>query len=251
MKIPKHITPDNLKDAIVEIKYTASVPFEVAFGLFYKTFDDTYTYTNRPIGNQQLPVPMPMPFNLPQELKISFGEQTLFYNDKIKIELKPNSIIFNCLKEYITWDKYKPEIEKVLNQLTEAKIIENYTRIGIRYINVYPNIDLKNCIKFSFSFGMPEINSETYTFHSEFKVDDLRVNLNLNNKLQIISPKAFLNQVAIAPISIIDIDVIKENFSETDINKLLQNIEEVHIKEKDIFFNLLNENFLATLNPIY
>jgi uncharacterized protein (TIGR04255 family) len=260
MKIPKLISPDNLKDAIVEVKYAATkTPFEVAIGLFYKSLDDTYTYTNRPVGIPQLPnwpigisqLPITLPLYLPPELKLTFGGQSFFYNNKIKIELKPNSIIFNCFKEYITWKKYKPEIEKVLSQLAKANIIENYTRVGIRYVNVYPDIDFKDCIKFSYTLGMPEINSETYTFHSEFKVDDLKVNLNLSNKLQTISAKSIPGQVAVTPVSIIDVDVIKDNFNETEYKNILPYIETIHTKEKEIFFNLLEDKFLETLNPIY
>lgn len=249
MKIPKKISPDRIKDSIVEIKYTSKLPFEVALGIFYKSLDDTYTYTNRPVGKQQLPNALPL--NLLEKFEIQVGSRPLFFNDKIKIELQPNSIIFNSLNDYVSWDVYKFEIKKVLSQISMAGVVENYTRIGIRYISEYPNIDLKDCVKFSFSFGMPDIISDTFTFHSEFKQNDLRIILNISNNLSVLSPKSSSNQLAISQLSNIDIDVIMENITEQSFESLLSKIEVVHQKEKEVFFNLLSETFLATLNPIY
>ena len=249
MKIPKKISPDRIKDSIVEVRYTSKIPFEVAVGMFYKSLDDTYTYTNRPIGKQQIPSALRL--NLLEKLEIQIGSRPLFFNDKIKIELQPNSIIFNSLNDYVSWDIYKPEIEKVLSQLSKADVIDKYTRIGVRYISEYPNLDLKDCVKFSFSFGMPDIKSETFTFHSEFKQNELRIILNLSNNLSVLSPKSTSNQVAITQVSNIDIDVIMENIAEESFESLLSKTEVVHQKEKEIFFNLLSDKFLESLNPVY
>jgi len=249
MNIPKKISPDRIKDAIVEVKYSTNIPFEVVIGMFYKSLDETYYYTNRPLGKQQLTGVLPV--NFLEKIEIQIGNRALFYNDKIKIELQPNSIIFNCLNDYISWDIYKPEIEKVLSQLSNAGVIETYTRVGVRYISEYPNIDLKDCVKFSFSFGMPDIVSDTYTFHSEFKNGGLRIILNLNNKLPIVNSKNPSTQLPITQISNIDIDVIMENLALVNNKELLESIETTHLKEKEVFFNLLNENFLASLNPVY
>lgn len=249
MKIPVKISPDRIKDAFVEVKYTSKVPFEVAVGMFYKSLDETYIYTNRSIGKQQLPSALPL--NLSERLKIQIGSRPLFYNDKIKIELQPNSIIFNCLNAYISWDLYKLEIEKVLTQLEKADVFETYIRVGVRYISEYPNIDLTDCVKFSFSFGMPDIVSETYSFHSEFKQDSFRIILNLNNKLPVLSPKSSSDQLDVTPISNIDIDVIMENLKISSNKELLECIDKTHLKEKEVFFNLLKEEFLDSLNPVF
>ncbi len=53
-------------------------------------------------------------------------------------------------------------------------------------------------------------------------------------------------------ISIIDIDVIKD-FSpiESSKNVILNKIDNAHTIEKEIFFTLLKNDFLKTLNPEY
>lgn len=249
MKVPKHISPDRIKDSVVEVKYSSKISFEVILGIFYQSLDETYMYTNRPIGAQQIAGPLPL--ESIQQFQIHIGNRPLFYNDKIKIELQPNSIIFNCVGKYISWDIYKVEIEKVLSQLSKSKVVDVFTRVGVRYISEYPNINLKDCVKFSFTFGLPEIKSDTYTFHSEFIEDDIKIILNLNNNLQVLNKKMASDQLDLSTISNIDVDVIIENLSEQSFENLLKKIDSAHSKEKEIFFSILREDFLLSLNPVY
>jgi uncharacterized protein (TIGR04255 family) len=249
MKLPKKISPDRIKDSIVEVRYAVDVPFEIAVGIFYQSLDDTYTYTNSPLGQQTFPASLPANFS--QEITLSLGTQSIFYNDKIKVQLKANSIIFNCLDRYISWKEYRHEIEKVLNQFAKAEVIKNFVRIGVRYISEYPKTDLQNCVKFSFTFGAPDIKSNTYAFSSDFLSDDFRIILNLKNKLPVIKQDSKEASSVITPVSIIDIDVILDKLDITDNSSLLANIDKVHLRQKELFFNLLKEEFLKTLNPEY
>ncbi len=260
MKIPKKISPDRIKDAIVEIRYSTSLHFELVPGIFFNCLDDSYTYTNRPIGkipgqtnlhrpvgikhseaNLHLTVP-----GLPPELFL--GGQSIFYNEKIKIQILPNSLIFNIINEYISWENYRTEIEKALSQLIHSNVFEKFFRIGIRYISEYPNHDLHSCVRFDFSFGMPSIKSDKYLFQSEFNVDQLRVILNLKHKQPTLNAKDISQPTTT---SVIDLDLISDNLDFSDITSLLGQIDMVHSKEKEIFFNLLKEDFLKTLNPVY
>ena len=73
-----------------------------------------------------------------------------------------------------------------------------------------------------------------------------RVILNLSSKIPALnsdSPKK--------TISSIDIDVISDNFEIVDLASLYNLIDKVHNIEKITFFNLLQEDFLKSLNPQY
>jgi len=247
MKIPQKIYPDRITNAIVEVRYTSKIPFEILVGLFFNALDDTYNYINKlnPTSKNQ---------SEPDQIGIHLSSsQFLFYNDKIKIQLQPNSIVFNCIKSYILWSNYLPEIEKVLKQLLTTNGIESFVRIGLRYISEYPNIDLQSCIKFSFSFGMPEIQSKTYSFKSEFEYKGNKIVLNLHNKLPVLKNNSSNNLPDTQQLTLIDIDVIKSDikFPAQDFQSLISNIDTVHSSEKEIFFKLLNDEFLNTLNPVY
>lgn len=244
MKLPRKIDPDRIKDSIVEVKFTSHLPYEIYLGQIYQSLDETYKYTNRPtLGQKNIQLPV----DFPRELKLTFGAPlSLFFNDKIKFEIQPGSIVFNCIENYINWDIYFPEIVKVLNQIHTSNCIVSYNRIGLRYISEYSEIDLTSITKFSFSFGMPDISSENYSFRSEYKEDNFRVILNLSNKIPVLNEDSQKKTV-----SSIDIDVISENFEINDLASLFAIIDKVHTIEKTTFFKLLQENFLKSLNPIY
>jgi uncharacterized protein (TIGR04255 family) len=126
--------------------------------------------------------------------------------------------------------------------------MEVISRIGVRYISEYPNFNLTSCINFDFSFGRPDIRSDNYSFRTEFKDKDRRYILNLVNSLPVIQGTASTKFL-----SAIDIDVIKENIS-IDVSKgieIIDVINELHQSEKELFFSLLKDDFLKTLNPVY
>lgn len=249
MNLPIKITPDSIRDSIIEIKYSSPIPFEVLVGFIYSALDNSYKYTNQPNTlnkNQQIA--------LQQEqgvVEFQLGVQNLFFTDTVKLDIRPNSLIFNCLNGYKGWNIYKAEIEKTLEQISKIKEIEKYNRIGVRYISEYPETDITNCTKFNFSFGIPNVVSDTYVFRTEFMSNNFRVILTLQHKAQILTGKLDNNIAETKPISIIDIDVIADNLSFESYAELLLLIDKIHTTEKEIFFDIMDEEYLKTLNPVY
>ncbi len=248
MTLPKKITPDRIKQAIVEFRYSSKRPFEVLLGTFFNAMDDTYTYTNRPLPQPKGAI---LPTENSQGITLQFGGKSLFYNDKITVALLPNSIVFSCLNEYIGWETYSAEIERVILALNNTNVITHFTRVGIRYVSEYPNINLQECIKFEFTFGMAQVRSDSYVFRTEFNLDPFRIVLNLNNKVPVLS-QSDVNQFLITPTSIIDIDVLADGLNTNDTTELFEVMNRAKKMEKEIFFGyLIREEFLKTLNPEY
>jgi uncharacterized protein (TIGR04255 family) len=236
MVLPKKIDSRCVKDAIIEIRYSSKLPFEVLVGYIFKSIDDNFTYSNRPINPQE-------------QLNFQFSIQHLFFNEKIKFQLQPNSIIFNCLNEYVLWDEYLPQIENVINQILKIEEIDSFTRVGVRYISEFEMVDFKDTLNFNFSFNQPSIASNTYSFKSEFEIDKGFVIFQLHNKLRLIqnaeNSDVFFSQI--------DIDVVNQNLSVLRENhiELFRIIDDLHSIEKRLFFDLLKPEFLKSLNPVY
>ncbi|MDI9358516.1 MAG: TIGR04255 family protein [Phycisphaerales bacterium] len=249
MKTPKKISPNGIVDAIVEIRYTLNYPFEIALGIFYSHINDTYQYTSRPPMINLIPQSNQV---VDQRMPLQLGMRSIFFNEKIKIEITAGSIIFNCLNEYISWDNYKIEIESFLKQLSNGNVIQSFNRVGIRYISHYPKNTITDITKFRFSLGMSELPSDTFSFHSEYKMNDYKVILNLNNQIAVFRANE-KGEIVNTPTSVIDIDVIDEGFAEPNSNwsAIISKIEKAHLKEKEIFFSLLRESFLSTLKTEY
>lgn len=237
MQVPKKISPDRIVDSIVEIKYNTKAPFEVVIGMIFNALDSSYLYTNRHLPKVNFGGNIPI-LNVP-----------IFYNEFIKIELQPNSIIFNCIKNYIGWGNYKAEIEKALHQiLTANSIIESFIRIGVRYVSEYENMSISDITKYSFTFGMPLVISKSYGFNTQFEYDGMNVVVNLKNNTPLLLPN---HQQKVTTISNIDVDVIKQIDKITSVENLIPEIEKVKQNQKIVFFSMLSENFLKTLDPQY
>lgn len=247
MKVPKKIYPDNIQDSFVEIKYTSDLPLVILIGIIYKALDDSYTFTIKPlsINGTQTEIPEGFPFEV--------SGQNIFFNEKITILFINNSIIFNCLDQYISWSYFFPEIKNAFSQIINSGVINTITSIGLRYVSKYSGADLRESINFNFSFGMPEIASKSYSFNSQFGYKGENVNLNLHHMVKYISNKGIVNTNVSDKVSLIDIDVISAdtNIESKDSLKVFSKIDLLHTIEKEIFFGLLKPDFLETLKPEY
>lgn len=244
MKLPIKISPDHIKQSIVEVTYESSLPYEILLGYIFKSLDKSYNYTSYPVQTVD---------RLNNEIPVQFGVQDLFFTDKIKIQLYPRSILFNCLDTYLGWEEYRAEIIKALEQILTIEELNKFVRVGIRFISEYPEIDITNCSKFNFTFGIPEIKSNTFNFRSEFLWDGINVVLNLQHLVpkQTLTQNKNENIIVVKPTSTIDINVISEGLQIDNLNDLLKIIDLNHSKEKEVFFNILNSEYLATLSPVY
>jgi uncharacterized protein (TIGR04255 family) len=246
IELPKIIHPHNLKETVVEIKYDSDLPFEVLVGIFFNAFDESYYYTNRPLKQQKISSPS----FIQNGIAIQLGVSSIIYNDIISLLIQPNSFVFNVLENYPGWEIYINEIKKAIVVLTSTDKIKFFTRVGLRYISEYEEKDLNECIKYSFSFGLPDTESETNAFKSQFIYKNKRVILNLNNKLPV-NKSRNPQKIEIVKLSTIDIDVLDEKIKTNDIEQLYYIIEGNHQIEKEIFFSMIKEEFLKSLNPQY
>lgn len=240
MKIPKKITPDRIKDAIVEIRYKSELPFEVIPGYIFKALDDSYRYMMRPTANVP-PEASGIPFQLVNHL---------FHKDQVKIVLKPGSFVFNCLESYVSWSRYLPEITGFLDQIEDSGVVEKFTRVGLRYVSIYANMDILPVLNFDYQLDLEEYSPKYMHFNSEFAYKGNTVILNIANQ----APKDGSSQLAnkSPSLSAIDIDVIRNITVEPqDRNTLISHLETVHDIEKEIYFSLLTEEFISTLKPQY
>jgi uncharacterized protein (TIGR04255 family) len=235
-KLPKKISPDHIRDAFIQIRYIPIVPVDAVLGLVFKALDHNYVYqNNRPY----------YPENNGFEVQIGNNVQ-VFLTEKISIQLQPYSIIFNLApgKSYIGWHDYITEVQKFLNYIENIGVFAKIDSIGIRYISEYINKDINEMVDFKFGFGMPEVNSKTYSFKSEFELENHRIILNLHNKL----PKnAIANNFNVENefLTHIDIDVISQtlNIINGFCSNILIQLNITHSLEKQIFWSLLKETY--------
>ncbi len=238
MKIPKKITPDFIRDSFVEIRFASEYPFEVTLGIFVNAFEGTdfQFATKLPTANRALSKEQ-------SELEKLFTLSTFFlYNDKIKIQFQPGTIIFNCLEDYVNWQNYMPLIQDSMQRIQDSKVVHVFERVGLRYINEFKGYDLNKILNFSIPFTLENHEFRVATSKIEFNSDGYRVNVGVTSH-PVVEGESKSN--------LLDIDVFRSGLNITKSDELFPIIETCHVKEKTVFFSLLNPEFLSSLNPEY
>ena len=127
------------------------------------------------------------------------------------------------------------------------EIIEQYTRIGIRYISEFTDTDILENIEFSYSLPTLEENIQHGNFQLQLMQKPYRIILNLASKIPYKEQNDTQNRFK----SVIDIDVIQDNLGDKTLGEALQSLNAIHRKEKEVFFKLLKPTFLESLQPEY
>jgi len=242
MQVPVKITPDRIRDSIVQVFFQSSVPTEAFVGVFYQQLTNLgWKYANRP--NEAVPS---------KGLMIEFANSTqhFFLKEEVRFQLNNNhSVAFNCNNNYIGWKQYSVYIKEVLDNIFKSGIIISFVRIGIRYISEFPGIDILEKLKFRISVPNQEKISNS-SYRLAFDDDDIVKTVNIASKIP--ARTSFIDQDAeIQFVSLLDIDVVKKTLSVADPEELWKELDDLHAMEKEIFFGLLDPDFLKSLSPQY
>ncbi len=235
MKIPKKID-DRLKNSIVQIHFESNIPSGTILGYFHDIFSKEVQFMS-----SRTPV-------ISNGKVIGIEETTpiIVTNDKnFTILIQDNIITFDLVDGYKGWNTYIENIKKYMFPIFESNIINKVNQIGVRYISNFDEIIIFEHINANIhlDFIKTEIKGQA---RFEFSMHNNIVLLNLISGSNIISSNSESPKLG----SIIDIDVIqKPNINSID--ELIKIADEIHEVEKNIFFSLLKDSFLSTLNPIY
>lgn len=239
MKIPLKITPDHIRDSIIQIFFESEIPYIPSIGYFHSyLLSMGYDYTSSQMKHSKN-----------NELDLSFLNHLFVSNSKgIKLNIHPNgSLIFNCISTYPGWTVYSQEIEIVISKFIEVGLIKSVSRIGVRYTSEFPDLNILDKINFYFSSNIIQDKTINGKFNVEFPYGDCRVILNIISNAPVLP---FVNNNGTS-ISLIDIDVIIEGLKLAKVSDILNIINNLHEIQKINFFSLLKNDFLETLNPIY
>lgn len=239
-KIPKQID-DRLKDAIVNIEFVPSVPPETVIGYFHNALRDELSIA--PPQNK---------FNFLNNSVTFETSQSYFItkNGPFRIDVTGQGITFNLLGSYTGWHDYFPVVGKNLKSLFDLNIIQEVTRVSIRYINQFDNVRIYEHIQGNISIGSIPDNSRGQ-MRVEFQKNQFSVITTIVNGYSAATLNLGLNPDT--EFSLIDVDVIKLFPPKTKLSyeEVISTLESAHDTEKDCFFSLLKEEFIQTLNPIY
>ena len=239
MNLPKRIHPDPIIESACEIRYDLNIIQDATFGIIYNSLKDRYPKIEKlPI----LQIPEAIRFNDP---KFKYQAQYKIYNDKFNVLIGAYSCSVSKRDEYPGWNKFFNEILFVFNNIKDLKIIGKLNRFGLRYIDFFENINIFEKIKLDLN-----INGEKKIKNNQFitileELDDFKLLFQVSN-----SAEQFKENVKIKG-SVLDVDIELKKIDETFFENLDSILNEAHLKSKEYYFRLLNDDFLESLNPEY
>jgi len=234
---PKKITPNPLVSSTIEIRFKTDKECNTIFKLFFgKLSDKLPDFENA---------------TLPKELRAKHAElkyypDYIFSNTDYSISFNENFISFENLTEYQLWENYYGFFNEILQLILGAGVIEQIERIGVRYQSRFNVEDFSSVINHvpSMNIGMEVQKNDFISYTSKIKSDGYDLLLRLKNN---ITESIFDSDEEQG--HLIDIDVsISESLNHGQITIC---VNKAHELLKKLFFGLLKEDFIKTLNPEY
>ncbi len=239
MQIPKKIYPCPIAEAIFEIRFESSLPDDAIFGVIYNGFKDDYQEFSK------LPI-----LQLPEIIRTK--DAALFHKPHYKlqkgnflIQIGPKVLSLVNLKEYSGWAALAPKISEVFAKLSVTEAVKSVTRIGLRYINVFEGLDIYKNTSLRLFLREKDLGAHQTDLTFEFVKENCSIRVRIANAAMIEV------QGAVTQGSVIDIDVVYNKTCEEFFKNISKLASILHDEEKWMFFNLLDDAFLETLNPDY
>lgn len=236
MKVPISISPNPLFTSTIEIRFTTTSNKQELFQKMTSAF--LQDLPNLEVGK------------IPQELKANqeqfkFAADYTLKNDDYSLSFSTNSISFEHISEYKYWPTYFAFIKNCLDKVFELKFIEKIERCGVRYGSILDGLHNPKDVLIDLpKLEINNLSSNFAGFQSIFKTENSTLYLQ-------ISANAKLNKGNVLRTGLyIDID---SSYSKTiqPNNEIYSILDKLHKDQKELFFGLLKEDFIQTLNPKY
>ncbi|MBK9441316.1 MAG: TIGR04255 family protein [Comamonadaceae bacterium] len=246
-QLPSKLAKEPLIDVIFEIRFSSSFPGSAVLpGLLLSKLKEVSNFEAMPIAQ------------LPQQMRemdpnLQFSPLSRLTWGRFAILVGDRSVGVGCVMPYPGWADFKGAIEQVMNVVLSDALIKSIERYSIKYVDFF------------------ETNEDAASALSQFNID-LRVGMHAvkaeNSVIRVEIPRApFLHAVqmmthanlqlasgAMRSGAILDVDTLTsasipevQSFI-TDLPRLL---DEIHLANKQMFFECLSESGLSNLEPQY
>lgn len=234
MKQPKNITPCPIVDALLEVRFTSKINANAVFGLIYSVLQEDFPEV------ETLPILQLPDFVRASDPNLKYKPYYKIANANFVIQIGPDVISISSFPKYLGWKSFSETIFDVLSKVENVGIIDKVVRVGIRYINFFETNVLEK-INLKLSLGANDILYRNTIIRTEIEQENYISTLQVANDARVDGKLG----------SIIDIDTFSTKGLETFFLDKTNIINAGHSKLKELFYNLLKPEFLATLNPTY
>ena len=237
--IPIKIDPCPIIEAVVDFRFDSEMPADAIFGIIYKSFRDEFHDKVEKLPILQIPEAIRS-----QDPNFRFQPYYRFQKENYLLQIGPGVINFINQENYLGWNAFYPRIKASLLKIQGLELVTKFNRLGVRYINLFP-FDIYDRINFEVSMRGARLQANKTTIRTVIQTGKFTTNLQVANNAQIATRKALKAG------SIIDIDTYIEHDNLPIFSKPDEIIGDAHNEEKRLFFDLLKDDLIAEMNPVY
>ena len=235
--LPKKIVPDPIVEALVEIRFDPAVPEDAVFGVIYGRLSERFT------GYESLPILQLPEFVRRTDQNLAFQPHYRLENEKYVVQIGPRVLSFAAKEPYPGWEVFSNETFDIIGYVKQQKIAKRILRAAVRYTNFFSD-DVFSKINLNISLRGREFDREETFVRTIVREGRFRSILQVGNNVTL------SQHGRVRKGSIIDVDTFTEETSDF-LERPEKVLNEAHEVEKRLFFTLLSENYLESLNPEY
>jgi uncharacterized protein (TIGR04255 family) len=238
-RLPSKIDPCPIVEANLEMRFVTSESWRTLPGLLFARIRERYPeQKDLPLARVDEEIRRLDPAFTYQPLIQFFGRDFLiqFGPRVVGLATKPNA--------YPGWAAVEEEIVWLLDILRGLDFITEGERLGVRYINFFA-LDIFDQLLLEISTGGKRLGKAELSIATVLRRPPFAARLQVVNS-------AILGTGNDAKVgSVFDVDVWLGSLDFDIFDNSLARLREAHEFEKQIFFGLLNPEFLTTLNPVF
>lgn len=236
MRLPKRITPCPIVDSVVELRFEPAVPGDAVFGLVFNAVRGEYP------SFEKLPLAQVPELLREQDAALRCAPLFEAKAQGLVFKVGPRAIALCSPKEYVGWAKLSEGLFRVLDCMGKAGVAKMFTRLGIRYIDFFER-DIYPELVLAVLHDQAPLKARQLTVRALVDSGEFRSNLSVINN----GTLTLGGQVRQG--SVIDTDTFVDEPARLVPSLLRGTIEECHAECKKVFFGLLQQRYLDTLNP--
>ena len=239
MNIPKRINKCPILEALAEIRFAPSVPSDAVFGLLFNALRSDFPSV------EKLP-PAELPgFVVSAEPTMMHSPHYRLASDNFVLQIGPRIVSLSVTNGYIGWRIFSQKIKAVFEKVISANVTNDISRFGLRYINFFEDniFDVSTLV-----VRLKDTNLGKYSsmVTAEIPEGEFRNVVRVGN-----NAKVKTNEAKQLSGSIVDIDTFLEGHFQATQQEIVKVLEKAHCVEKQLFFNLLSQEFIESLEPEY
>lgn len=239
---PLQITPCPIIDATAELRFESSLPAAVALGLGYKTLEESFP-TVTPL--QTIPFAEEL---LKANPALLYQAHYRFESEQFVALLGPNMFAVGVNGPYTRWPIVSKSFASALERINGAGIIARPQRFGLKYTNFFTGNVLSE-LNIELEIARVKATAEETLLRAIILSPPFKIQILLATDAKVNAPKFQIDPATPGTLLTVDSFVDEPARYQNFLGDLPKILDTAHAKEKDVFFELLKDEFLDTLNP--